>query len=233
MTRLFLAALMGIVLLSFTARADEPKPDDRVVFDVAGEEWVTTKTAHVTVNVEAAVSGNNAGTMRADMIKSVNDLAKGDWRLTAFNRSQDQTGLERWSTTFEARLPENELNGLEDSAKKLSKAGMQITLGDINFSPTLEEMEAARSTLRARLYKTAIDQLATLNTSIPGRNYRIAVINFTGSGDEPAPMPHVVRGMMMTANAPAPAAPPMERAEKITMNARVVLAALPENKTSK
>jgi hypothetical protein len=47
-------------------------------------------------------------------------------------------------------------------------------------------------------------------------------------------MPRVVRGqanMMMSAMAvPAssPPTPPMERAEKITLNARVVLAALPE-----
>jgi hypothetical protein len=206
-----------------------------VIFDLSAEDWVMTKNAHVSVNVEAAVSDKTAGTMRGDMIKAVNDLAKGDWRLTNFNRSQDQTGLERWSATFETRLPENMLSGLGDGVKKLSKAGMQLSLGDIDFSPSLDEMETARGVLRTKLYKEASDQLTALNTALPGRNYRIATINFTGSNDEPGPvpMPRVVRGqamMAMAVPASAPAAPPMERAEKITLNARVVLAAVPESK---
>ncbi|HEU0118513.1 MAG TPA: hypothetical protein VFR09_07760 [Alphaproteobacteria bacterium] len=228
-----LAALATLPALSASAQEVQlPKQDDRVVFDVSGEDWVMTKTAHVTVNVEAAVNGNNAGSMRNDMVKAVNDLSKGDWRLTAFNRSQDSTGLERWSSTFEARLPENQLNGLEDSAKKLSKVGMQMTVGDINFSPTLDEMEAARGGLRTKIFKEVSDQLTALNSTLPGRNYRIAMINFSGTGDEPMPvaMPRVVRGqaMMMAANSSAPmpaATPPMERAEKIEMTARVVFAA--------
>ncbi len=86
------------------------------------------------------------------MTKAVNNLAKADWRLTSFNRSEDQTGLERWSATFEARLPETDLNGLAETAKKISKAGMQLTIADIDFSPTLEEMETARAGLRTQVY---------------------------------------------------------------------------------
>ena len=234
MKRFYLALLFSLALINFSARADEmPRPDDRVIFDISGEDWVTTKTAHVTINVEAAVSASGAGNMRGDMIKAVNDVAKGDWRLTSFNRNQDQTGLERWSAMFEARLPENELNGLADTAKKFSKAGMQLSVGDINFTPTLEEIEAASSALRIQIYKSANDQLTSLNNAIPGRNYRIGMINFTTTSDEPAPMPRVVRGqanmMMMQAgvsavSAPAPS-PPLERAEKIMLTARVVYAA--------
>lgn len=231
-----LIAAVSIIFLSAPTHAEEmPRPDDRVIFDVAQEDWVTTKTARVSVNVEAAVSDKTAGTMRADMTKTVNDLSKGDWRLTNFNRSQDQTGMERWSASFEARLPENQLNGLTDSAKKLSKVGMQLTIGDIDFTPTLDEMESARAALRAKIYKSASDQVVALNTALPGRNYRIAMINFTGSNDEPGPvpMPRIVRGQAMMATAalaPAPATPPMERAEKIILNARVVLAAVSDNR---
>lgn len=237
MQRYLILALMSMTLLTAAARADEmPRPDDRVIFDVSGEDWVMTKTAHVSVNVEAAVSDKNAGTMRGDMIRAVNDLAKGDWRLANFNRSQDQTGLERWSASFEARLPENLLNALGDGAKKQSKAGMQLSIGDIDFSPTLEEMETAKGVLRTKMYRSAIDQLAALNTTMPGRNYRIAMINFATNTDEPGPipMPRIVRGqaMLMGTAAPAmaPAPPPMERAEKISMNARVILAALSDGK---
>ncbi len=240
MQRLFFLVLAGLLLLNVPVKADDARrPDDRVIFDLSGEDWVMTKTARVTVNVEAAVSDKNVGTMRSDMVKAVNDIAKGDWRLISFNRSQDQTGLERWSALFESRLPENLLNGLNDAAKKLSKAGMQLSISNVDFTPTLEEMETARGSLRTQIYKSANEQLTALNNAMPGRNYRIAMINFTGSGDEQGvvPMPKVVRGQMNMMMAAAPTAsestatPPMERAEKITLNAHIVLAAMPENKS--
>lgn len=240
MKRQFLTAFVLVALSAFSVHAQDVshpggmRPDDRVMFDVASEDWVTTKTAHVTVTVEAAVTAGTAGTTRTEMTKTVNDLAKAEWRLTSFDRNQDQTGMERWSAAFEARLPENELSGLGETAKKLSKAGMQLTVGNIDFSPTLEETEAVRSALRAQIYKIANDQLTVLNGALPGRNYRIALINFTGD-DDTVPMPHVVRGrvamgvMADAAMAPMPAPPPpLERAEKVSLTARVVFAATPE-----
>jgi hypothetical protein len=227
MRPLFLALLFVSLLFASAVRAEEaPKPDDRVAFDLAAEDWVTTKTARVTVNVEAAVSGAGAGSMRADMVKAVGGLASGDWRLTGFNRGQDQTGLERWSASFESRLPESALGGLNDGAKKSSRAGMQLSVGGIDFSPTLDEVEAARSTLRVRLYKEAAGQLAALNAALPGRGWRIAAIDF--GNDEPIPpMPRLMKGQMAMAMA-SPAPDAGERSEKITLAAHVILAAAPD-----
>lgn len=232
MTRYFSAFIFTAALsMTFSAaQAQEmpPRMDDRVIIDLSSEDWVTTKTARVDINVEAAVNAANSGTLRADMFKDVNDLVKADWRLTSFNRSQDQTGLERWSTTFEARVLENQLTGLGDSVKKLSKAGMQLSVGSIDFSPTLDEMEAARAAVRAQIYKQANEQLAAINAAIPGRSYRIALINFT-SDEQPAPQPQrMYKAMAMMAAAPAPAGEPAERAEKVTLTARVVYAAVPD-----
>jgi hypothetical protein len=238
MRRLLLPAFLSILILAPAVRAEEaPKPDDRVVIDLAAEDWVTTKTARVTANVEAAVSAANAGSARADMIKAVGGLAAGEWRLVGFNRSQDQTGLERWSASFEARLPEASLGGLNDNAKKLSKAGMQVSVGEIDFSPTLDETETARAALRAQIYKKAADQLTALNGVLTGRGYRIASIDF-GGGQFPMPMPGVMAGgvggrmMPMVAAAATSIASPdsagvEERSQKVTMTARVVYAALP------
>ncbi|NTU76777.1 MAG: hypothetical protein HGA90_03040, partial [Alphaproteobacteria bacterium] len=176
---LVLAALLLTAPVS--ARADEPKPDDRVVFDLSAEDWVTTQTARVTASVEAAVTAATTGTTRAAMTKAVNDLVKADWRLTSFNRSQDQTGMERWSANFEARVPENNLGGLNENAKKISKPGLQLSVQNIDFSPTLGETQAAMGVLRTQLYKSANEQLAALNAALPGRGYRIATIDFTGT----------------------------------------------------
>jgi hypothetical protein len=222
-------ALLSILTIGSMAHAhaEEAKPDDRVAFDITAEDWVTTKTARVAVNVEAAVSSANAGSMRADMIKSVNGLASGEWRLTGFNRSQDQTGLERWSASFEARLPEASLGGLGDNAKKLSKAGLQLSVGDIDFSPTLDEIEAVRSSLRASLYKKAVEQLATLNSTIAGRNFRISGIDFNSNEMSPMPMRTAKAQPMMAMASAADSGYTAERSEKIKQVAHVMLAALP------
>jgi hypothetical protein len=236
--------IAALLVLGTSARAEDAKEhrhlDDSVIFDLAAEDWVTTKTAHVEADVEAAVSANGTATARGDMLKAVNDLAKGDWRLTSFARSQDQTGLERWSALFETRLPESELGGLSEQAKKLSKAGMQLSVVGIDFTPTLDEMETARSNLRGQIYKMANEQLTTLNGSLPGHSYRISLIDFTSDDQTEAPTPapqvfHGFRAAGMAVPAPPQAsaetanAPSIERAEKITLTARVILAALPEH----
>jgi hypothetical protein len=245
-TRILCTAATALALSTSIAsaqsyeRAAGYKPDDRVMFDVSAEDWVTTKTAHVSVSVDAAVSASTEGTMRADMMKAVNDVAKGEWRLTAFNRNQDQTGLDHWNALFEARLPETALGGLTDAAKKLSKPGMQLMIANVDFSPTLEENEAVRSGLRVQIYKIANDQLTALNSAMPGRAYRIALVNFTGDEDDMAPMPRVMKGraamsMMATAAPMAEASPPpalsMERSQKVSLSARVVFASAPDAKS--
>ena len=116
MKRAIFVLLACAALFAIPAQAQDTghpglKPDDRVVFDVSAEDWVTTKTAHVSVTVEAAVNASTAGTMREDMIKMVNNLAKADWRLTSFDRSQDQTGMERWSVIFETRASSSSTKG--------------------------------------------------------------------------------------------------------------------------
>ena len=239
---LLIAALTA--LCAAPAFAEVSQPDDRVTFNLSTEGWVTTKSARVLLGVEASVSGTQTGTMRADMQKAVNEVVKADWRLVTFNRGQDKTGMERWSAIYEARIAENELNGINEKAKKVSKAGMQISVANMDFSPTLEETQATLSALRSDIYKKAVEQLNTLNSSIAGRNYRIAEIDFMGSDvphAQPAPanvMMMKQRNMMMSAAGAAEAAPemdmainaPMERSEKLVTMARVVLAAEPDAK---
>ncbi len=240
MKRSFAALFLAAALLSSFAassRAEDFKPDDQVVFDLSAETWVTTKSARVFLNVEAAVTASNAGAMRTSMMKAVNDVVKADWKLTGFGRSQDQTGMERWSAQFEARVPENDLNNLSDNAKKNSKAGMQITVGGVDFSPTLEERQAAISQTRTQIYKQANEQLAALNAALSGRNYRIGMIDFIGDG--PVPMRtmsgmnvRMARAAMKAQNFggamdSAEGAPSMEMSEKISLTARVIFSAVP------
>ncbi len=230
-------ATLSLAALLFSAApvlAEEDfKPDDRVSFMLSTEGWATTTTARVVVSVDAAVSGAAAGNARADMQKAVGNIAKADWRLTDFSRSQDTTGLERWNASFEARIPESELGGIHDAAKKASKAGMQLTVQEVAFDPTLAEVETVKAKLRADLYKQANDQLGTINVAIPGRQYRITAIDFMNNSMPPmAPM---MRPMMMAKNmamaasegvAMAEDGANMQRAEKIVMMAQVYYGAV-------
>lgn len=109
--------------------------------------------------------------------------------------------MERWSATFEARIAENMLGGLNEKAKQLSKAGMQLMVNDMDFSPTLDETQAVYGQLRTQIYKNANEQLTALNAAIPGRSYRIASINFTG-GSDGSPMPQVLAAMPNAATWP-------------------------------
>ena len=227
--RLALALLLVFSFITPASAQDQQKPDDVISFDLSAEDWVTTKTAHVSLAVEAAVSATNAGSVRADMTKTINDAAKADWQLTGFNRSLDQTGMERWSVTYEARLPESALNGLRDSVKKASKAGMQITVGGIDFSPSHEEMEAARSVLRARIYKEAGEQLTALNAALPGRSFRISQIAF--ETDVPAPIQmfrgkHVLDAAVMSSASVEPEQA-QDVSQKLVLSAHITFAALP------
>ena len=149
--------------------------------------------------------------------------------------------MERWNATYEARVPESDLNNLAEKAKSVSKTGMQLTVGQIDFSPTLEETQTALSQLRTVIYKQANEQLATLNAAIQGRTYRIAAISFNGAGGRPLLMEQNMRAAKAlhdrSSILPSPAgeasafiadSQPMERAEKLVITAHVTLAAEPK-----
>ncbi|MDX9689843.1 MAG: hypothetical protein EOM37_00970 [Proteobacteria bacterium] len=238
--KIALLALFFLVSPISTAMAENSyKPDDTVSIQLSAEDWVTTKSARVVVGVEAAVSEKTAGTMRADMTDAINKVVKADWRLVSFTRSQDNTGMERWSTIFEARVPEASLNGLNEQAKKQSKAGMQIQVVDIDFSPTLAETQDATNKLRTQIYKMATEQLGVLNQSVAGRSYRIGNIDFQGSGgtfsaQNMARSTKMMRAqastmmeMAVSSDAMSAGGASMERAQKIVLTANIVYAAVP------
>lgn len=242
MKRQLLAAALLPLLLCSPVHAEEMRPEDKVSYDLAVEDWVSTKTARVVVAVYAAVNASSAATARDDMTKAVAAVAKGDWRLTGFNRGQDATGMERWSASFEARLPESALSGLGETAKKASKPGMQLSVAAIDFSPTLEEKEAVKSSLRAKIFKLANEQLPQLNATLPGKSFRISDISFSGEEtvvmDDVMPMAYAA-GMRVKHAAAMPnmgvaevAAEPegssdLKKSEKIRLSARISYAAVP------
>lgn len=228
--------LAALLLPSFALAGEDPKPDDVIAVNLSSEGWVQAKAARVTVSVNAAVVGEKASSTRDAMIKAVSDLAaKTEWRLTSFNRSQDQTGIEQWYAVFEARLPESELGGIQQKAKAASKTGMQLAVQNVDFSPTLAEFEAVRAQIRKDLMAQATKELESVNAAYPDRKFRISQISFGGAGGgimQPQVM-MMKRSMAAMADAAAPqmegvtnSMGGVETSQKIEMTANVTFAAL-------
>jgi hypothetical protein len=224
-----LALALGLaLLLASPAWAQVPPPVmDQVVLDLAAEDWVGTETALVTVSADAAATGADAGTQRADLLRAVDGLAPdAEWRIVGFDRSTDQAGLERWRAVAEARLTENALAGLADKARQASRPGLQVRIASIEFTPTLIETEAVRARLRAEIYGKAALELKSLEQSFPGRKFRMGNIDFV---DQP-PVAYARKTREDTQPMAMAAAPaqdgPVNVSEKLVIRARVILSAV-------
>lgn len=234
MARLFII-LLSVLLLPAAAFAQTlPKPDDTLSLSLSVEDWVTTKTARTVVQVNASVTAENAGSTREAMLKAVQQMsADTSWRLINFNRSQTETGMENWYAQFEARMPEASLSGLNEKAIKLSKPGMQLSVNQIDFTPTLDETEAVRANMRRVLMDKIAAELKTANAAFPGRDFRLSDVAFGGVQAYPAAMRQ--RMMTMKAQGAEVAAAPMamdssssgmETAQKLMQTATVTFAAV-------
>jgi len=228
-----IAIILSLVAFVPTASyaLDAKQKDDKIIFTLSAKDWVTTKTARVFINVEAAVTQKTANNMRKKMINAVNSVAKSDWRLVNFRRNQDKTGMEHWSASFEARLPEIILSSLNEQAKKKSIAGMQIKIRNIDFSPTLEERQEVKNKLRRKIYELAKIQLDEFNKTT-NKLYRIAMVDFTGRAhafrnNRSYRNMEMMADKAMVSSAPMPS---IKKSEKVIITATIILAAKPENK---
>lgn len=224
-----LAALIVVALIPLgpiNAKAQTPPRQDEIVLQLSAEEWVETETSTVIVAVDLAITAGNFGAARAEVeadLKNISTTAK--WRLTRFNKLRDEAGYERWRVLAEARLPGAVLSSLGPTIKSASRPGRSFRIQGIDYTPTLSERQSALADLRARLYAQAGQEIAAINKAFPGREFRIGAVDFTGRSMMGQPMMDSARGArMMSAQAKAaPAATAV--AEKLTVNARVILAA--------
>ncbi|WP_169566994.1 SIMPL domain-containing protein [Sneathiella limimaris] len=189
MNRLLLSGAALLVLTNF-AIADELRPvSDQVILSLAEEGWVTTETADVTVSFSIVQQNETADALKAEVLKTLDGLDKDStWYVTSSRESKDQTGLNRWSISANARLKEGAIAGLHDKAEKLSRPGFRVTVNYVNFSPSLAETNALQSDLRAKIYAEAKKEAERLSAAIGGSAYRVETINFLPNYS-PQPMP--------------------------------------------
>lgn len=205
---------------------------NKITYQATVERWATTDTAKVTVAMDAALDKVGLASANSHVIESLNKIApNAGWHVTQFSRMQDKSGLEMLHVEAEARLAQNMLSDLRDKAKAISKPGETYTVGDVDFTPTLVEMEKTHADARAAIYDQVKQEIARLNQLYPDQHYFLHQLDFM---QQVMPMNAKMEVMAMgAANGahPAPAAPSIPVNSKITETAQAVIAARAPGKT--
>jgi len=230
--RLLGVSLLSIVLIS-SAWADislEPLLN-QVSLQLSAEQWVTTKTALVTVGVNASVSDTGLEKIQNEVLSKLNQISnKGEWHIVDFNRSLDQSGLERVQISAQIRLTSSDLVGIRDKAKAISKPGSTFSIDAVEFSPSAEELQAVNMALRNDIYQQAKTEIANLNKLYPEDKYYLHTINFN-SEILPQPQPMMYKaatfGSVEGAATNASRINNLVVGNKLKIMANVVLAAAP------
>ncbi|MBX3709252.1 MAG: hypothetical protein KIT56_04210 [Gammaproteobacteria bacterium] len=199
---------------------------NKVTLQLQTEQWVTTKTALVSVTVNAAVTDQGISNIQADVLNKLKQLSdKGEWHVVSFNRQLDQSGLENIRIMAQARLPQTDLAGLRDKAKAISKPGETFTIENVQFIPSDEEIRQANTTLRSNLYLQAKAEIDTLNKIYPDQKYYLYSIDFVSQPISPMPM---AASMHMEKTALSASISPVSVGNKVQLQAIVVVASIPE-----
>ncbi len=233
--RSLLPGVLLAALLAFPVAADDRDipPNDEIVLQLRSEAWVETSTARLVAVVERVLTGEQAADQNRRVPAVLNELAPDtDWRVVGFNRSRDASGLERWRIVAEARLPESALGGIYDRAQAASKPGQQVSIAEVDFSPTLAEREATMAKLRADIYRRAAEEAARAAEVWPDRGFRVQRVEFAFGGGPTPPQPLARFGKAAAAPEAAAsmamdAGAGLDLSERMVVTATVVLAAPP------
>jgi hypothetical protein len=184
-------ALMMLSPLTFSQTILPPPPPpslvlDKIMFQTSAKQWVTTQTALLNVAIDVTLTNADLVKARADIMTNLNKIAKGDWHLLSFDRSQDSSGLEKVNVQAQVRVTQSVLTDIYQSAKSVSKPGAQYSINGIDFKPSLDEVQVVQAAVRKQLYQQVNDELARMNKAYPTQNYSVSTIMFL-DGDNPQP----------------------------------------------
>lgn len=228
--------LIGLMTLLLTLTAWGYDKEDvslnRINLRLSAEQWVTSKTALVTVGVNAGISDSRVEKLQEEVLKKLNDISnQGEWHIVSLDRTQDQSGLEKIQMIAQARLPNSALSVLRDKAKKISKPGETYAVDNIQFTPSEDEFRAANIELRNNIYQQAKAEIDRLNKVLPDQKYYIHNIDFSGNVVAAPMVQNTIVSMRVAAQSIVTKELPV--GDKLILNANVTLAAVPEQLLAK
>ncbi|KTC89435.1 hypothetical protein OQJ18_09350 [Fluoribacter dumoffii] len=208
-------ALMVIMPFAFADNALPPPPPpypqlvlDKIEFQLSAKQWVTTQTALLGVSINVTLTSADLVKARADIMDRLNKIAKGEWHLIEFARSQDSSGLEKLFVQAQARVNQEALTDIYKNAKDVSLPGAKYEISSVDFKPSFDETQAVLGQIRQRLYQQINDELVRINKTYPGQNYTVSNLVFFEGNNPPQPRPlqaKVMNTMMMGQALAAPA----------------------------
>lgn len=203
------AGMLALMALSPLTLAGDVVPQlvlDKVVFQVSAKEWVTTQTALLNVTINVTLNNADLVRARADIMNSLNKVAKGDWHLLQFDRSQDSSGLEKLYVQAQARVDQGALTDIYQNAKSVSMPGANYEISGVEFKPSLEETQGVKAKVREKLYQQVNDELARMNKAYPSQHYSVSNLVFVEGDNVVQPRAYEAKQMnaMVMAAAPAP-----------------------------
>ncbi len=211
------ALLMALALTPLAYGADK-QPDfllDKIAFQMSARQWVTTNTALLTVNINATLDNANLVKARNDIMARLSKIAKGEWHITDFKRSQDSSGLEKLFVKAEARVGQESLTNIYQNAKSVSQPGAKYSIANIAFKPSLEETQAVRAKVREQLYQQVSDEIKRINQRYEAQKYSLSQLMFIEGDEGIQPKAREMTTMMMA----AASSPAVTVSNEITMTA--------------
>lgn len=222
-------ALMVVTPFVFAENVLPPQPQlvlDKIDFQLSAKQWVTTQTALLGVNINATLNNADLVKARADIMERLNKIAKGDWHLVQFDRSQDSSGLEKLYVQAQARVNQEALTDIYQNAKTVSLPGAQYEISSVDFKPSFDETQVVLTQIRERLYQQVNDELERINKAYPTQHYSVSNLVFVdGNNPPPQPRPYQAKEMNTMLAAAVPAAPALTVSNELILTAIVEVAA--------
>lgn len=217
--------IMSVLFLMFFspfAFSDNNAPPlvlDKIAFQISAKQWVSTQTALLGVSINVTLNNADLVKARSEVMDSLNKVAKGEWHLINFERSQDTSGLEKLFVQAQVRVDQAALTDIYQNAKSVSKPGAQYTISSVEFKPSLEEVQAVRTQIRNQLYQQVSDEVARMNKAYPMQNYSVSNLMFL-DGQPPQP-PAGYQAKTMNTMDMAEAAAPLAVSNELVLTAFV------------
>jgi hypothetical protein len=213
-------AFLALTPIAFAGDDVPPLVLDKVVFQISAKQWVTTQTALLNVNINVTLSSADLVKARADIMVSLNKIAKGDWHLIEFDRSQDSSGLEKLFVQAQARVDQSALTDIYQNAKSVSMPGANYEINGVEFKPSLDETQVVRAKVREQLYQKVNEELSRMNKAYPLQNYSLSNLVFF-EGDIPPQQPRPYQAKEMNAVVMAAAPAPLTVSNELVLTAFV------------
>lgn len=224
MKKIIIFLAIFIVNLSFAADANPDRLLNQVSFQLAEKKWVSTKTALLNVSINATLTSADLVKARAEIMTKLNQIAKGEWHLVQFDRSQDNSGLEKLFVLAQARINQSDLTDIYQHAKTTSKPGATYEINSVDFKPSLIEIQDVQAQLRDQLYQKIQAELTRLNSVYSGQVYTLYHLEFVEGDVSPQSKSYQPREMQNTMVMSTSVAPSLAVSNELTMTAVVQLA---------